>query len=210
MNRDLFLELEKTFFKTLKREDIAADNVADILGVLIDLKPAMAADFGEDDFKNLDFEHFKKLIADLGLKIVFLKRPYKSAFKEEMLCYYFISKDETKASSLCEQFVFLWESIDEKGNIKDKGAWVDITLKIGRLLGYPETATEEFVRLSDEDIMSETRRARMGRNRYYSHSAEYENEEFESYDKKLNQAIENYAPMTAKVLKAKTDKRWLD
>ena len=210
MNRELFLELEKTIFKTLKREDIAADNVADILGVLIDLKPAMTADFGEEEFKILDFEYFKNLISDLSLKIVFLKRPYKSAFKEEVLNYYFISKDETKASSLRELFKSLWKNIDEKGNIIDKGAWVDITQKIGGLLGYPETALEEFVRLSDEDIMSETRRARMGRNRYYSHSAEYENEEYESYDKKLNQAIENYAPMTAKVLKFETGKRWLD
>jgi hypothetical protein len=53
-------------------------------------------------------------------------------------------------------------------------------------------------------------RSRMVRNYYYMHSAKFENEEFEAYDLRLNLAINEYLPLTAQIMQANTEKRWLE
>ena len=49
------------------------------------------------------------------------------------------------------------------------------TREIGKLLGYPKTAIDDFVKNDDYD--DEERTKRMKRNHYYTHSAKYEERE---------------------------------
>ena len=71
----------------------------------------------------------------------------------------------------------------------------------------PKTAIIDFIK--DDDIENKDRARRMERNRYYAHSAKYEDREFRLYDQKLNMAISNFAPKTAKLFTENKEKRWL-
>lgn len=72
---------------------------------------------------------------------------------------------------------------------------------------YPKTATNDFAK--DDDVNDSGRIERMKRNRYYAHSAKYEEEEFRLYEQKLNRAISKLAPKTTENLTENKEKRWL-
>ena len=200
MNKELISELEKFFFDARDGEELAASNVAGVIGVLIDLKSAMAGDFKIEEYKKIDVKKLRALLGSLGLVIIFAPRG------DDILFY--ISRDEATARELSLQFETVWNNMSGEG-IADKNAWSNATMRIGELLGYPKTAVIDFVALDEGAIGGEERIARMCRNRYYSHSAEHEEEEYAAYDRILNQAIEDNAPKTAAVFKSKQGKRWL-
>ncbi|MBR2708725.1 hypothetical protein IKE98_00070 [Candidatus Saccharibacteria bacterium] len=202
------IELEKYYFKVKIEPRIAAPDMADMIGVLIGLKPAMMGDFVEKEYEKLKISDFDRLLRNLGLKAVYFRHSFN--YGDEMVSYeYFcISKKRRLAKRTKKAFEKLWSLLDENGETSYRKKWMKITKKIGKLLGYPKTAVLDFVR--DTDVENEERRARMERNRYYAHSAEHEEEEFKAYDLVLNKAISLYAPKTAEVLTKNPKKRWLD
>ena len=207
MDKDKIIKIEDFIFQIKKKPLAAAGVMADIVGVLIDLKPAMIGGFEEDELKNFRFEDFDKLLDDLGLKKVYFENHYYVNGKKLTDRDFCISKKIRLAKQTHKAFVKLWSTMDNAGEILNHKKWVKTTRKIGKLLGYPKTAIKDFVK--ETDIDNDDRIERMKRNRYYAHSAKYENDEFRSYDQILNRALADFAPKTTALLSKNTEKRWL-
>ena len=121
----------------------------------------------------------------------------------------FVSRDQETAYKLHCEFEKLWSSMDALAQIYDYAKWESATREVGHLLGYPETAIESFVNLTEEERSSEERITRMKRTRYFAHSAKYEKEECKAYDYVLNRAINELAPKTTEILKQNTTASWV-
>ncbi|MBR5647644.1 hypothetical protein IKW73_01745 [Candidatus Saccharibacteria bacterium] len=193
MDRNKIIELEKYIFGVVEKPGVAAGMVADIVGVLIDLKPAMIGSLSED-------KRFEEMMDKLNLERVYFEH-------DSMKCFC-ASKKIKIAEKTRMAFAKLWSTMNDEGEILDRKKWVKATKRIGKLLGYPKTAVNEYV--NETDLESEERMKRMERNRYYAHSAKFEEGEFNSYDRKLNKAISELAPKTAEFLSSNKEKRWLE
>lgn len=210
MDKQSILNLENYIFEHKRKPSVAAHMMADIMGVIIDVKPCAFCDFSFDEMKNIDPDEILTLLDSLGLKALFFKKSYYFKGEIEWRMNFFCSKDISTANEMHKKFEELWANLDDFGQTIDEAKRISMHREIGRLLGYPETAVEVFINETDLDIDKPERVERMARNNYYAHSAEHEEEEFQVYDLKLNQTLEEYAPQTAAVFKQKTGKRWLD
>ena len=193
-----------------ENKEIVCAVIACILGVLIGLKPAtlLVNDVLSDGQMLLDNGEFEVLLSQLNLKMVigsvsrFAKKitTRKISLKEE-LCLELKRYYEKMVSLSCN-------GVAMKGEEKE---WTELTLKIGKLLGYPKTAVLEFVSKNEDEeyVKDANRMGRIERNRYYVHSEAFEDEEFEKYDLPLNLAIKQYLPRTAAIMQADSKKRWL-
>lgn len=207
VDKNVILELEKVIFGVL-REGRAASFMADLVGVLIGVKPTMSEFFSEKEFAKLDPQDFLELMKKLGLKCIVSYHFSYSCGRFEPSINFSIAKDYKKATQIKEAFELLWDSMDEFGQVINKRQWKNATKKIGKSLGYPATAVKDF--LNDEDVDNPDRQARMARNRYYAHSAKHEREEFLSYDRPINLAVEKYAKRSAEILRADGGERWTE
>ena len=180
-----------------------------VLGILIDLKSA--ALLINDRFNNsklLDNKRILEILSKLGVVLV---RERLNKFSNEEIEYLYLAKTARECLELQKWHREFFNSVSETGEILDKKEWIEANYQIGKILGYPETATLEYIRMQIEGIEKDNNyRSRMERNYYYMHSARYENEEFEAYDLRLNLAVNEYLPVTAEIMQANTKKRWLD
>ena len=210
MNIDLLRELEGIvldFYE--KKKMMGVSFLTGVLGVLIDLKPA--ALLINDRFNNsklLDNKRILEILSKLGVVLV---RERLNKFSNEEIEYLYLAKTARVCLELQEWHREFFNSISETGEILDKKVWSEANYQIGKMLGYPETATSEYIRMQIEGIEKDDNyRSRMARNYYYMHSARYENEEFEAYDLRLNLAVNKYLPVTAQIMQVNTKKRWLE
>ena len=234
MNIDLLRELEGIvldFYE--KKKMMGVSFLTGVLGVLIDLKPA--ALLINDRFNNsklLDNKRILEILNKLGVNLV---REKLNKFSNEEIEYLYLAKTARVCLELLNKFsneeieyLYLaktarvclelqkwhrefFNSMSETGEILDKKVWTEANYQIGKILGYPETATLEYIRMQIEGIEKDDNyRSRMERNYYYMHSSRYENEEFEAYDLRLNLAVNEYLPVTAEIMQANIKKRWLD
>lgn len=210
MNIDLLRELEGVvldFYE--KKKMMGVSFLTGVLGVLIDLKPA--ALLINDRFNNsklLDNKRILEILSKLGVVLV---RERLNKFSNEEIEYLYLAKTVQVCLELQKWHRRFFESVSETGEILDKKVWSEANYQIGMILGYPETATSEYIRMQIEGIEKDDNyRSRIERNYYYMHSARYENEEFEAYDLRLNLAVNEYLPVTAEIMQANTKKRWLD
>lgn len=210
MNIDLLRELEGVvldFYQ--KKKMMGVSFLTGVLGVLIDLKPA--ALLINDRFNNsklLDNKRILEILNKLGVDLV---REKLNKFSNEEIEYLYLAKTARECLELQKWHREFFNSVSESGEVLDKKVWAEANYQIGKILGYPETATLEYIRMQIEGIEKDNNyRSRMERNYYYMHSARYENEEFEAYDLRLNLAVNEYLPVTAEIMQANTKKRWLD
>ena len=210
MNRDALLRLEKLVFEFYwKRKALATPFMAGVMGVLIGLKPTTLQVNDEFDGKKLlDNEIIPKILDELGL--VLAKGRLRRA---QMAKYEYLYVGKTK--ELCEDLQGWYEkfsnSISDEGKILDRRVWIEANNQIGELLGYPKTATAEYIRRQVEGLdMDDNYMMRLGRNNYYIHSEKFEEEEFREYDLPLNLAIKEYLPKTAEIMQSNPEKRWLE
>ena len=210
MNRDALLRLEKLVFEFYwKRKNLATPFMTGVMGVLIGLKPTTLQVNDEFDGKKLlDNEIIPKILDELGL--VLAKGRLRRA---QMAKYEYLYVGKTK--ELCEDLQGWYEkfsnSISDEGKILDRRVWIEANNQIGELLGYPKTATAEYIRRQVEGLdMDDNYMMRLGRNNYYIHSEKFEEEEFRGYDLLLNLAIKEYLPKTAEIMQSNTEKRWLE
>lgn len=220
------LELEDFLFEFYGEENIGLviSEAASILGVLIGIKPAalLVNDVMEDGRMILDGGTLKNILEELGIKITIgdvskfavrknNKRMTDSLYEGDEFIY--ISIDDSLCDQLMENYSVVTDLIED-GVVaeKDRNEWNEANLRVGKLLGYPETAVLEYIKTSGDAsyMKSEKRRKRMARNRYYTHSEKFEDDEFRKYDLPLNQAILKYLPRVAKSMQADSKKRWLD
>lgn len=210
MNIDLLRELEGEVLDFYQRKKMmGASFLTGVLGVLIDLKPvALLINDKLNDSKLLDNKRILEILNKLGVDLV---REKLNKFSNEEIEYLYLAKTARVCLELQKWHREFFNSVSETGEILNKKVWSEANYQIGKILGYPETATLEYIRMQIEDIeKDENYRSRMERNYYYMHSARYENEEFEAYDLRLNLAVNEYLPVTAEIMQANLKKRWLD
>ena len=210
MNIDLLRELEREvldFYQ--KKKMMGVSFLTGILGVLVDLKPAaLVINDRIDDCELLDNKRILEILSKLGVVLI---REELHKFSDKEIEYLYLAKTARASLELQKWHRDFVNSMSETGEILDKKVWTEANYQIGKILGYPETATLEYIRMQIEDIeKDENYRSRMERNYYYMHSARYENEEFEAYDLRLNLAVNEYLPVTAEIMQANIKKRWLD
>ena len=210
MNIDLLRELEGVvldFYE--KKKMMGVSFLTGVLGVLIDLKPAaLLINDKLNDSKLLDN---KRIMEILNKLVVDLVRERLNKFSNEEIEYLYLAKTARMSLELQKWHREFFNSVSEMGEILDKKEWIEANYQIGKILGYPETATSEYIRMQIENVKKDNNyRFRMERNYYYMHSARYENEEFEAYDHRLNLAVNEYLPVTAQIMQANTKKRWLE
>lgn len=220
------LELEDFLLEFYGGENIGLviSEAASILGVIIGIKPAalLVNDVMEDGRMLLDGDILKNILEELGIKITIgdvskfavhknIKRTVDSLYEGDEFIY--ISIDDSLCDELKNNYSVVTD-LTEDGVVaeKDRNKWNEANLRVGKLLGYPETAVLEYIKTSGDTsyMKSEKRRKRMARNRYYVHSEKFEDDEFREYDLPLNQAILKYLPRIAKSMQADQKKRWLD
>lgn len=220
------LELENFLLEFYGEENIGLviSEVASILGVLIGIKPAalLVNDVMEDGRMLLDGGTLKDILEELGIKIIIgdvskfavhnnIKRMADSLYEGGEFIY--ISIDESLCDELKKNYSVVTD-LTEDGVVaeKDRNKWNEANLRVGKLLGYPDTAVLEYIKTSGDAsyMKSEERRKRMARNRYYAHSEKFEDDEFRKYDLPLNQTILKYLPRIAKSMQVDLKKRWLD
>ena len=210
MNIDLLRELEGVvldFYE--KKKMMGVSFLTGVLGVLIDLKPAaLLINDKLNDSKLLDNKRIMEILNKLGVDLV---RERLNKFSNEEIEYLYLAKTVRVCLELQKWHREFFNSVSETGEILDKKEWIEANYQIGKILGYPETATSEYIRMQIENVKKDNNyRFRMERNYYYMHSARYENEEFEAYDHRLNLAVNEYLPITAQIMQANTKKRWLE
>ena len=209
MNRDSLFRLEKLVFEFYwNKKTLATPFMTGIMGVLIGLKPTTLQVNDEFDGKKLlDNEIIPKILEELGLVLT------KERLGRAQMVYEYLYVGKTK--ELCENLQRWYEkfsnSISDEGKILDRRAWIEANNQIGELLGYPKTATAEYIRRHIEGLeMDDNYMMRLGRNNYYIHSEKFEEEEFREYDLPLNLAIKEYLPKTAQIIQSNPEKRWLE
>ena len=226
MKEKKLLELEDFLLEFYEEENIGLviSEAASILGVLIGIKPTalLVNDVMEDGRMLLDGDILKNILEELGIKITIgdvskfavhknIKRTVDSLYEGDEFIY--ISIDDSLCDELKKNYSVVTD-LTEDGVVaeKDRNKWNEANLRVGKLLGYPETAVLEYIKTSGDAsyMKSEERRKRMARNRYYAHSEKFEDDEYRKYDLPLNQAILKYLPRIAKSLQADQKKRWLD
>ena len=210
MNIDLLRELEGEvldFYQ--KKKMMGVSFLTGVLGVLIDLKPAaLLINDKLNDSKLLDNKRILEILNKLGVDLV---REKLNKFSDEEIEYLYLAKTARECLELQKWHREFFNSVSESGEVLDKKVWAEANYQIGKILGYPETATLEYIRMQIEGIEKDNNyRSRMERNYYYMHSARYENEEFEAYDLRLNLAVNEYLPVTAQIMQVNTKKRWLE
>lgn len=210
MNIDLLRELEGVvlyFYQEKKMMGVSF--LTGVLGVLIDLKPAaLLINDKLNNSKLLDNKRILEILNKLGVDLV---REKLNKFSNEEIEYLYLAKTARVCLELQKWHREFFNSVSESGEILDKQVWIEANYQIGKMLGYPETATLEYIRMQIEDIEKDDNyRSRMERNYYYMHSERYENEEFEAYDLRLNLAVNEYLPVTKEIMQANIKKRWLD
>ncbi len=210
MNIDLLRELEGiVLYFYQKKKMMGVSFLTGVLGVLIDLKPAaLLINDRLNDSKLLDNKRIMEILNKLGVDLV---REKLNKFSNEEIEYLYLAKTARECLELQKWHREFFNSVSETGEILDKKEWIEANYQIGKILGYPETATSEYIRMQIENVKKDNNyRFRMERNYYYMHSARYENEEFEAYDHRLNLAVNEYLPVTAQIMQANTKKRWLE
>lgn len=210
MNIDLLRELGGiVLYFYQKKKMMGVSFLTGVLGVLIDLKPAaLLINDKINENKLLDNKRILEILNKLGVVLV---REKLNKFSNEEIEYLYLAKTARVCLELQKWHREFFNSVSESGEILDKQVWIEANYQIGKMLGYPETATLEYIRMQIEDIEKDDNyRSRMERNYYYMHSERYENEEFEAYDLRLNLAVNEYLPVTAEIMQANTKKRWLD
>ncbi|MCQ2571201.1 MAG: hypothetical protein MJ154_03065 [Candidatus Saccharibacteria bacterium] len=185
--------LERFIYKHLGYTESSAYLLSNIIGVLIDVKPSAQCDWPllKSDIKTLWL--LKQKLESLKLVVIFGEN--ESSFK-----VFYVAKSHKRAELIKKAFE----------NLHDKGASAEIHTEIGKLLGYPDTAVQYYIRLHPEKGMSDNHRAMIIRNRFYAHSLSHEDEEFDSYEKPIYRYLSRHCPRTAKLYQKNAEKRWLD
>ena len=206
-------ELEKYLLGTHERELIVADRLSNLIGVLIDIKPACIFDFRKADFSKIDDKKVRNYLEKLGLVFRIEDTLVEVKDGEDFeISTYFVSKKQETLDMLVDAEHELYDLFDEK---EPNAPVIKMEhRKIGRLLGYPETAIEYFLVRSEKmdlgEIPVEEAMKDVEKYHHFIHSRVNGEEEFEEYDKPIHEAMEKYLPTSAKILRENSgEKRWL-
>lgn len=154
------LELEDFLFDFYGEENIKLiiSVAASILGVLIGIKPTalLVNEVMEDGRMLLDNGSLLNILEELRLKIVIsdvsrftpptnIKKTLNSLYKGNEFLY--ISRDTKLCYELMENYSVV-TGLMKNGMVAEKDRkWNEANISVGKLLGYPETAVLEYVKM---------------------------------------------------------------
>lgn len=199
MDREIIAKLENYIFEHKSKPHAAASMMADLLGVMIGVKPASIDHFGAKELSEIDLLEFNELLNQANLKVLFFKQDYISMGKLSFVEDVYVSRDAETAFKLHQAFTKMRSSMDDIGQVFNQKSWEESSREIGRLLGYPATAVEYFI--VEQDIENEERKQLMERYQFYVHSPEHHEEEYQAYDLKIFQALQEYTPKALSLLR---------
>ena len=105
------------------------------------------------------------------------------------------------AARLHNVFIKMWGSMDDFGQITDLKTWVKTTRQMGKMLGYPNTAIDSFIRNKTEHRdKNDSLTVISNQYRGFAHSNKHLDDEVRTYDKPLSEAVSRYAPKSYKIL----------
>lgn len=175
--------------------------VAEIIGVIINLKPATMISF---DLTSSQVVIFQNLLANLQLQSLIEEIPIPNLPPGKKACMIFISQNLTLAKKLCAAR----SASLALGWCPDNPEDQKLTLKIGQLLGYPKTATEYFVYGPRDKRGIIKHRSGSDHDRYYIHSPANFRNEYKQFEDILHPAIECLCPEVATELHQDTTAYW--
>lgn len=194
LSRDQKLHsLERYIYRKLGLCEGAAYLFSNIIGVIIDVKPAAQCDWPLSSADAKSMWLLKQKLEALKLFVLFGEN-------EGDRKVFYVAKSQKRAATLRCTF----------DDLHNCGATAENQTEIGKLLGYPDTAIQYYIRLHPEKGISDNHRALIERNRFYAHSVSHENEEFTVYEQPIYSYLRRHCPRTANFYKKSTEKRWLD
>lgn len=195
MNTNDIAQIEDFLLKNKKKTIGAVFCMTDIIGVLINLKPAACIAFSSGEMEKTDCLEFKEILEKVRLKCVFYCHQALSVNKLEWYEKIFISKKLSTAVELRNVFIQMWASLDDFGQVIDQRTWVKTTKQIGKMLGYPNTAIESFIRNETEHRGDDDSLTVVGGGyKAFAHSKKHLDREVKLYDRPLDEAVKKYAP----------------
>lgn len=198
-------QIEDFLLKNKKKTIGAVFCMTDIIGVLTNLKPASFIDFSSEEMEKADCLKFKEMLEKVGLKSIFHCHQIISLNKLEWSEKIFISKKFDTAVRLRNNFVKMWDSLDDFGQVIDQKTWTKTTRQIGKILGYPNTAIDAFVKNETEHRnVNNSLTITNIKYKAYAHSKKHLDKEVEIYDKPLDEAVKKYAPKIYNLSKEQT------
>ena len=198
MDKNAITKLENYIFEHKAKPGVAASIVAGIVGVMIGVKPATVFSFDANEFAELDPDDCKEAFSQAGLVALFFRHEYVERNKITWIEDVYVACDTETADRLHQAFIKLHSVIDDMGQTSNQKTWEGASRDIGYLLGYPETAIDYFI--VSQDTEDEDRKQLMERYQFYIHSPKHHEEEYQTYDRKIYQALQEYAPESAKLL----------
>lgn len=184
IDHEAVTKIDEYMMQSSENPTVMAHYVADLAGVAASVKPTALIQIMPTEL-NIDNAKLAELIKNSGLVIA-------NGWEDGK---YFISKSEELANQVKEKFHKLW----------DKSITDEENRDLGRILGYPETAVaQDFSK--PQTIVGKIRKSFSKKEspvlaRYYTHSPEHQEEEFEAYEEPLHKYLEEYCPQATAILK---------
>ena len=204
MKQSNLRKLERYLFNHLSHNYKAAFFMADIVGVLIGVKPSCMRVISEKDLYKFDILRFCELLKSMNLSVIFERRFVDGEYNLE---FYVANTPEDIA-----HLRLLFKQLQQWS--RDNNDKAKPNIEIGKALGYPQSAIEYYAAFSASSPSEDSAKShaqRMAKYYYYAHSEEHQNQEFAEYDRKINFAMDKFAPRSAKEMRKKyPNKRWLD
>lgn len=195
MDRFKLYRIENYLLRRLGKSESTARIIADIIGVYIGVKPCCLIAFTLDNASKIEIGKLEKLLRSFDMKCLHERH--------DDTLNLFVSKSDKKLSEIVLSFDELWKLNYES---PEKPA---IDAKIGKLLGYPETAISYYIHRDRGKSLSDAHKERIAHNRFFAHSAAHEDEEFAVFDAKIYRAMKKYTSRSAKIFESNKEKRWL-
>lgn len=182
--------------KTLESE---LETIAEIVGVIIGLKPASlhTLELSPTALRNL-----QTIIADL--RLFSLVERFTATSSNRALYDIFISKTAHTAQEL-RNTLRSWQAL---GFCPDSPKDQELSLKLGRLLGYPKTATEHVTFGPRTPEGTPCFHPGSDRDRYYIHSPDHYIDEYRHFEDILHPALTKLCPTTAQIMRQNTSLNW--
>lgn len=175
--------------------------IAEIIGVLIGLKPASKQDF---TLTSIALRNLQTIIADLGLFSLVEQVSLPSTPPQHFAYDIFISKRPDTAQEL-RNTMRAWIALGYcPDNPKDQA----LTVKIGQLLGYPKTAIQHVAFGPRDASGNPYHHPGSDRDRYYVHSFDHYVSEYRLFEDQLHSALTKICPTTAEIMKQDTSRNW--
>lgn len=175
--------------------------IAEIVGVIIGLKPASLHTL---ELSPIGLRNLQTIIANLKLFSLAERLPTEHNTASNRTLYdIFISRTASAAQEL-RNTLRSWQALGSLYSPEDQ----ELNLQLGRLLGYPETATKHVTFGPRTPEGTPCFHPGSDRDRYYVHSPNHYADEYRHFEDILHPALTKLCPTTAQIMRQNTSMNW--